>query len=50
MDQPIIASREVTNYILQRFKLKADKRLGQNFLVDEDYVRRIAAAGRSRRA
>ena len=44
MDQPIIASREVTNYILQRFKLKADKRLGQNFLVDEDYVRRIAAA------
>jgi len=44
MNEPIIASREVTNYILQRFKLRADKRLGQNFLVSEDHVRRIAEA------
>ena len=34
MDKPIIARREVTNHILHTFKLKADKRLGQNFLID----------------
>ena len=31
--QPIIARREVTTRILQAFHLKADKNLGQNFLV-----------------
>ena len=44
MDKPIIARREVTNHILHTFKLKADKRLGQNFLIDEEVVRRIVAA------
>ena len=37
MDKPIIARREVTNHILHTFKLKADKRLGQNFLIDSKY-------------
>ena len=41
MDKPIIASPQVTNHILHRFKLRADKKLGQNFLIDEDVVRRI---------
>lgn len=44
MDKPIIASPAVTNHILRRFKLRADKKLGQNFLIDEDIVRRIVAA------
>ena len=44
MDKPIIAKREVTNHILHTFKLRADKRLGQNFLVDEEIVRKIVAA------
>lgn len=44
MDKPIIASPAVTNHILHRFKLRADKKLGQNFLIDEDIVRRIVAA------
>ena len=44
MKKPVIATPEVTNYILRRFNLHADKKLGQNFLIDEDIVRRIAAA------
>lgn len=44
MDKPVIASPAVTNHILRRFKLRADKKLGQNFLIDEDIVRRIVAA------
>ena len=40
--QPIIARREVTARILQAFHLKADKNLGQNFLVEESVVNRIA--------
>lgn len=44
MDKPIIASPRVTNHILHRFKLRADKKLGQNFLIDEDVVRRIVEA------
>lgn len=44
MDKPVIASPAVTNHILHRFKLRADKKLGQNFLIDEDIVRRIVAA------
>jgi len=42
--QPIIARREVTTHILQAFHLKADKNLGQNFLVEESVVNRIAKA------
>lgn len=42
--QPIIARREVTTRILQAFHLKADKNLGQNFLVEETIVNRIARA------
>ena len=44
MDKPIIASPQVTNHILHRFKLRADKKLGQNFLIDADIVRRIVEA------
>lgn len=44
MNQPIIAKREITQYILQRFGISTNKKLGQNFLVDEDVVREIAAA------
>lgn len=44
MDRPIIARRDVTNHILKTFKLRADKRLGQNFLVDEEIVNKIVAA------
>ena len=44
MDKPVIASPQVTNHILHRFKLCADKKLGQNFLIDEDVVRRIVEA------
>ena len=44
MDKPIIASPLVTNHILHRFKLRADKKLGQNFLIDENIVRNIVAA------
>jgi 16S rRNA (adenine1518-N6/adenine1519-N6)-dimethyltransferase len=42
--QPTIARREVTNRILKAFHLRADKNLGQNFLVEESVVARIAAA------
>ena len=42
--QPIIARREVTARILQAFHLKADKNLGQNFLVEGSVVNRIAKA------
>lgn len=44
MDKPIIASHQVTQHILNRFKLRADKKLGQNFLIDENVVRQIVAA------
>lgn len=44
MDKPIIAQREVTQYILQRFGLRAKKALGQNFLVNEQIVQGIATA------
>ena len=42
--QPVIARREVTTRILQAFHLRADKNLGQNFLVEESVVSRIAKA------
>ena len=44
MEQPIIARREVTKYILEAFGHRAKKKLGQNFLVDEKVVGSIAAA------
>ena len=44
MEQPVIASPEVTKHILNTFKLHAEKKLGQNFLISERIVRRIAAA------
>lgn len=44
MKNPVIASPEVTNHILRRFKLRADKKLGQNFLIDETIVNNIVAA------
>ena len=39
---PVIASREVTRYILETFGLKAKKKFGQNFLINEKAVRGIA--------
>lgn len=44
MDKPIIASPQVTQHILNRFKLRADKKLGQNFLINENVVRQIVEA------
>lgn len=44
MNKPIIASPNVTQHILHRFKLKADKKLGQNFLIDENVVKNIVEA------
>ncbi len=44
MRAAIIADRSNTAHILRRFKLRAAKRLGQNFLVDYDIVEKIAAA------
>ena len=44
MDKPIIVSPQVTQHILNRFKLRADKKLGQNFLIDENVVRQIVEA------
>ena len=44
MEKPVIASPQVTQHILNRFKLRADKKLGQNFLIDEQVVRQIVAA------
>ena len=44
MEKPIIASPQVTQHILNRFKLRADKKLGQNFLIDENVVRQIVEA------
>lgn len=34
----------MTQHILNRFKLRADKKLGQNFLIDENVVRQIVEA------
>lgn len=44
MDKPSIASPQVTQHILRRFKLRAEKKLGQNFLIDASIVRQIVAA------
>lgn len=44
MIRPQIARREVTLHILKAFGLQTSKRLGQNFLVNEDVVAAIVAA------
>jgi len=44
MEKPIIANRDVTLHIMRSFKLRTKKKLGQNFLVDEEIVKKIAAA------
>ncbi|HWR31053.1 MAG TPA: 16S rRNA (adenine(1518)-N(6)/adenine(1519)-N(6))-dimethyltransferase RsmA [Negativicutes bacterium] len=44
MTEPIIAQREVTRHILNRFGIRTQKRLGQHFLVDELVVQGIAAS------
>ena len=43
MEHPNIAKKEVTRYVLTTFGLRAKKKLGQNFLVGEELVGRIAA-------
>lgn len=42
--QPIIAKKEVTQHIIKTFKLHLNKRLGQNFLIDQTVVDDIVAA------
>lgn len=44
MEQPVIASKKVTRYILQRFGIHMSKRLGQNFLIDAGIVQGIVDA------
>ena len=41
---PLIADPSATKHILRRFKLRAVKGLGQNFLIDAQIVRRIVDA------
>ena len=43
LHHPIIAKREVTRHILRKFDIRASKRLGQNFLVNEDVVNSIVS-------
>ncbi|MBR2214253.1 MAG: 16S rRNA (adenine(1518)-N(6)/adenine(1519)-N(6))-dimethyltransferase RsmA [Selenomonadaceae bacterium] len=42
--EPCIARPEVTRHILKKFKLRASKRLGQNFLIDPGVVQEIVTA------
>ncbi|HEY3425429.1 MAG TPA: 16S rRNA (adenine(1518)-N(6)/adenine(1519)-N(6))-dimethyltransferase RsmA [Negativicutes bacterium] len=44
MIQPVIANRDVTLHILKTFGIHMSKKLGQNFLVDEQVVAGIVAA------
>ena len=44
MLHPLIADPSATRHILRRFKLRAVKGLGQNFLIDAQIVRRIVDA------
>ena len=44
MLHPLIADPSATRHILKRFKLRAVKGLGQNFLIDADIVRRTVEA------
>ena len=44
MQEPVIARPAVTKHILQSFGIRMSKRLGQNFLVDENIVAQIVRA------
>lgn len=44
MIQPKIANKEVTMHILKTFGIRMSKKLGQNFLIDENIVAGIVAA------
>lgn len=44
MLHPLIADPSATRHILKKFKLRAVKGLGQNFLIDAEIVRQIVAA------
>ena len=44
MLHPLIADPHATRHILKKFKLRAVKGLGQNFLIDADIVNRIVQA------
>ena len=44
MTQPTIANKDVTLHILKRFGIRMSKKLGQNFLIDEQVVRNIVNA------
>lgn len=44
MLHPLIADPSATRHILKKFKLRAVKGLGQNFLIDADIVKRIVEA------
>ena len=44
MLHPLIADPHATRHILKKFKLRAVKGLGQNFLIDAEIVRRIVEA------
>ena len=44
MLHPLIANPHATRHILKKFKLRAVKGLGQNFLIDAEIVRRIVEA------
>lgn len=44
MQHPIIAKKEVTQYILKRFSIHMNKKLGQNFLIDEEIITGIIEA------
>ena len=44
MLHPLIADPSATRHILKKFKLRAVKGLGQNFLIDAGIVRQIVEA------
>ena len=44
MKEPVIANREVTRHILNRFGIRTQKKLGQHFLVQPAIVQAIAAS------
>ncbi|MBQ3452178.1 MAG: 16S rRNA (adenine(1518)-N(6)/adenine(1519)-N(6))-dimethyltransferase, partial [Selenomonadaceae bacterium] len=44
MLHPLIADPSATRHIKKKFKLRAVKGLGQNFLIDADIVNRIVTA------
>ena len=44
MLHPLIADPQATRHILKKFKLRAVKKFGQNFLIDAEVVRRIVEA------